>query len=72
MTRISDLTDAGAELIVGGWGSSTRISFAKFSSVYTALGQENTVNNLGLGVLAGLGAAQSLQGNASSIATLLG
>lgn len=72
MTRISDLTDAGAELIVGGWGSSTRISFTKFSNVYTALGQENKVNNLGLGVLAGFGAAQSAQANGSSIATLLG
>lgn len=73
MTCISELTDAGAELIVGGWwGSSTRISFTKFSNVYTALGQENKVNNLGLGVLAGFGAAQSVQGNGSGIATVLG
>lgn len=71
MTFITDLNDSGAELIAGGW-SSTRISFAKFSSVYTALGQENKVNNLGLGVLAGFGAAQSVQANGSSIATLLG
>jgi hypothetical protein len=71
MTPISFLSDAGAELIAGGW-SSTRIRFAKFSTSYTALGQDNTVNNLGLGVLAGFGAAQSLQGNASSIGTVLG
>lgn len=71
MTHVSYLSDAGAELIAGGW-SSTRIRFAKFSTAYTALGQDNTVNNLGLGVLAGFGGAQSVQANGSSIATLLG
>lgn len=71
MTHLSILAEDKAQVISGGWGS-TRIRFAKASGVYTALGQENTVNNLGLGLLAGFGAAQSLQGNGSSIATVLG
>jgi hypothetical protein len=71
MTHLSILADDKSQVITGGWGS-TRIRFAKASGVYTALGQENTVNNLGLGLLAGFGGAQSLQGNGSSIATVLG
>jgi len=71
MTHLSYLADDKAETLSGGW-SFTGIRFAKASGVYTALGQENTVNNLGLGLLAGFGGAQSLQGNASGIATVLG
>lgn len=71
MANLSYIADETAELVAGGW-SFTSIRFAKFSGGYTALGQDNQVNNLGLGVLAGFGAAQSLQGNASSIASALG
>ncbi len=71
MAHLSILADDKAQIIAGGWGFS-RIRFAKASGVYTALGQESTVNNLGLGLLGGFGGAQSLQGNGSSIATVLG
>jgi hypothetical protein len=71
MAHFSCLTDDKAEVVSGGWGF-TGIRFAKASGVYTAIGQENKVNNLGLGLLAGFGGAQSLQGNASGIATVLG
>ena len=71
MTHLSILADDQAQVVAGGWGFAG-IRFAKTSGVYTALGQENTVNNLGLGLLAGFGGAQSLQGNGSSIATVLG
>jgi outer membrane lipoprotein SlyB len=71
MSNLVNLADEQAQSISGGW-SFTSFSFAKASGVYTSLDQSNTVNNLGLGLLAGFGGAQSLQGNGSSIATVLG
>ncbi|NDG73933.1 MAG: hypothetical protein EBX49_01010 [Synechococcaceae bacterium WB8_1B_136] len=71
MTRFTILADDRAELISGGWGS-TRISLFKATKAETNLGQGNQVSNLGLGLLAGYGNAQSLQGNSAGILTLVG
>jgi hypothetical protein len=71
MTNLSILADDRAEVICGGWGS-TRISFFQYAKAQTSLGQVNEANNLGLGLLAGFGNAQSIQGNAAGISTYVG
>lgn len=72
MAHILLLADDRAEVICGGWRSSTFINAFKASKVETGVGQSNQSNNFGLGLLAGYGNAQSMQGNASGIFTLVG
>jgi hypothetical protein len=71
MTHLLIFADDRAELISGGWGS-TRISLSKYVKTETNLGQSNQVSNLGLGLLAGSGNAQSIQGNSAGIFTFVG
>jgi hypothetical protein len=68
MKTIIHLDDQQCEVLRGGyWGNFFSISMTKFSRVPTNIGQSNAATNTGLGLLAGLGNAQSMQGNASEV-----
>jgi len=69
MSNIMMLADLESEHINGGWGSTFKFSSVSLKSVSTKVGQTNTANNLGLGVLFGAGIATSEQMNISEIAT---
>ena len=68
MKSITRLDDQQCEVLRGGyWGNFFSVSMSKFSRTSTTVGQTNTATNTGLGLLVGLGNAQSLQGNASEV-----
>jgi hypothetical protein len=68
MKSITHLDDQQCATLSGGfWGSYTNISMTKFASSYTGFNQTNSANNTGIGLLVGLGNAQSLQGNAAEV-----
>ena len=69
MSNVMMLADLEAQQINGGWGSKFSFSSMSFKAVTTKVGQTNTSNNLGLGVLFGAGIATSEQMNISEIAT---
>jgi hypothetical protein len=71
MSNIVMLPDLEAQHINGGWGSKFSFSSTSFKAVTTKVGQTNTANNLGLGVLFGAGLATSEQMNISEIATFV-
>jgi hypothetical protein len=72
MSSLTLLTDRDAEVINGGWWNSYSFRSFSFKSATTNLGQINTANNLGLGLLYGLGNATSEQLNVSSITSVIG
>jgi len=73
MTHIAFVADECAEVICGGRrGSGINVSQFKYSTVTTNFGQSNQVSNLGVGLLAGYGNAQSIQANEAGIFTLVG
>lgn len=69
MSNLVMLADHEAEQMNGGWGSKFRFSSTSIKTASTSLGQTNTANNLGLGVLFGAGLASSEQINISDIKT---
>lgn len=71
MAYLVNLEDRDSQLVNGGWGSRFNFSSTSFKSVTTKVGQTNTANNLGLGVLYGAGIATSEQMNISEIATFV-
>jgi hypothetical protein len=71
MSNLLILDDLGAQHFNGGWGSFYNFSSTSFKSVTTKVGQTNTANNLGLGVLFGAGIASSEQMNVSDISTFV-
>lgn len=72
MTSIAFLADDRAEVIRGGWRSTTILTMFKATNVATNVAQVNESSNLGLGLLAGYGNAQSLQANSATIFSLAG
>jgi hypothetical protein len=70
MTNYMILADLEAEQINGGFGSFFSYSSKSMKSVGTWVGQSNTSNNLGLGIV-GLGNAQSIQENSALVGTIL-
>jgi len=70
MTNYMILADLEAEQINGGSGSFFTYSSKSMKSVSTRVGQSNTSNNLGLGIV-GLGNAQSIQENSALVGTIL-
>lgn len=71
MSNLLLLDDLDAQYVNGGWGSIYNFSSTSFKAVTTKVGQTNTANNLGLGVLFGAGIATSEQMNISEIATFV-
>jgi hypothetical protein len=71
MAYLVNLEDRDSQLVNGGWGSRFSFSSTNFKRVTTKVGQTNTANNLGLGVLNGAGIATSEQMNISEIATFV-
>lgn len=68
MKTITRLDDHQCEVLRGGyWGNYFSASMTSNSRIKTTVGQTNTATNTGLGLLVGLGNAQSLQGNASEV-----
>jgi hypothetical protein len=68
MKTITHLDEQQCEVLRGGyWGNYFSASMTSFSRVTTTVGQTNTATNTGLGLLVGMGNAQSLQGNASEV-----
>ncbi len=68
MKSITHLDDQQCEMLRGGyWGNFFSASMTSYSRITTTVGQTNTATNTGLGLLVGLGNAQSLQGNASEV-----
>jgi hypothetical protein len=72
MPSLTLLTDHDAEVINGGWWTSYSTSTFSYKSVKTDLTQSNTANNLGVGLLYGIGNATSEQINISSITSVIG
>jgi hypothetical protein len=72
MPSLIHLTDHDSEVINGGWWNSYSFSSFSFKSVSTSLRQSNTANNLGVGLLLGIGNATSEQLNLSSITSAIG
>lgn len=72
MSSLTHLTDRDSEVINGGWRNSYSLRSFSFKSVSTDLTQSNTANNLGVGLLLGIGNATSEQVNISSITSLIG
>ena len=72
MPSLTLLTDHDAEVINGGWWNSYSFSSFSYKSVKTNLTQGNTSNNLGVGLLYGIGNATSEQLNVSSITSMIG
>jgi hypothetical protein len=71
MSKYMMLADLEAQHINGGWGSRYRFSSTSMKSVTTHVGQTNTANNLGLGLLFGSGNATSEQVNIANVTTIL-
>lgn len=72
MTIITRLDDHQCEVLRGGfWGSFTSVSRVRIARSATTLTQGNNAENTGLGLLVGLGNAQSLQGNGADISTIV-
>ncbi len=71
MSNLLILDDLDAQHVNGGWGNIYKFSSTNFKSVTTKVGQSNTANNLGLGVLFGAGIATSEQANISEISTFV-
>ena len=72
MSNVVMLADFEAQHINGGrWGSRFTFTSTAFKTATTNLGQTNSANNLGLGVLFGAGNATSEQVNIASISTFL-
>lgn len=71
MSNVMVLADLEAQHINGGWGSKYRFTSTSIKTVATNVGQVNTSNNLGLGVLFGAGIATSEQMNLSEITTFV-
>jgi hypothetical protein len=68
MKFIIHLDDHQCEVLRGGyWGNVFNVSMTTIARVPTRISQTNTATNTGLGLLAGLGVAQSMQGNASEV-----
>ena len=68
MKTIKHLDEQQCEVLRGGyWGNYFSTSMTSFSRITTTVGQTNTATNTGLGLLVGLGNAQSIQGNASDV-----
>lgn len=72
MSSLIHLTDRDSEVINGGWRNSYSFRSFSYKSVSTDLTQSNTANNLGVGLLFGIGNATSEQVNISSITSLIG
>ncbi|MEX0588791.1 MAG: hypothetical protein WD136_06000 [Cyanobium sp.] len=68
MKSITRLDDHQCEVLRGGyWGNFFSANMTSYSMIKTTVGQTNTATNTGLGLLVGLGNAQSIQGNASEV-----
>ena len=70
MKNITCLDERQCQVLRGGFWS-TYYSTTKFSGASTTINQTNSTNNLGVGLLIGLGNAQSLQGNGAEAMTFI-
>jgi hypothetical protein len=71
MKLITELNDLQSEIVKGGIFDVTNITLTRFASSLVGLGQTNNATNVGLGLLVGLGNAQSIQGNSAVISTFV-
>lgn len=69
MSKCVMLADLEAQYVNGGWGSRFSFSSKSIKNVSTNVGQSNTANNLGLGLLFGAGNATSEQVNIADVVT---
>ena len=72
MSNVVMLAELEAQHINGGrWGSKFSLFSTSMKTVSTNLGQTNTANNVGLGILFGAGNATSEQINVADITTFV-
>ena len=71
MKSFSHLDDHQCEVLKGGVFDVTNITMTSFASSLVGVGQSNSATNVGLGLLVGLGNAQSIQGNGAVITSLV-
>ena len=62
MKSISHLDNHQCEVLKGGIFGGTNITMTRVASSLVGVGQSNNATNVGLGLLVGLGNAQSIQG----------
>jgi parallel beta-helix repeat protein len=70
MMMFTELDSRDSEALSGGWRL-TKTDTTKYSFNTTRLTQGNTVSNNGIGVLLGGGFANSLQGNAFELGSVI-
>jgi hypothetical protein len=71
MKSFSHLDDHQCEVLKGGVFDVTNITMTSFASSLVGVGQSNNATNVGLGLLVGLGNAQSIQGNGAVITSFV-
>jgi hypothetical protein len=71
MKSIAHLNDHQCEVLKGGIFDVTNISMTSLTSSLVGVGQSNNATNVGLGLLVGLGNAQSIQGNGALITSFV-
>jgi|GEM_PF-1818380 hypothetical protein len=71
MKSFSHLDDHQCEVLKGGVFDVTNITMTSFASSLVGVGQSNSATNVGLGLLVGLGNAQSIQGNGAVITSFV-
>ena len=71
MKSFSHLDDHQCEVLKGGVFDVTNITMTSFASSLVGVGQSNGATNVGLGLLVGLGNAQSIQGNGAVITSFV-
>lgn len=71
MKSIAHLDDHQCEVLKGGIFDITSITMTRFASSRVGLGQNNNATNVGLGLLVGLGNAQSIQANGAVITSFV-
>jgi hypothetical protein len=71
MKSFSHLDDHQCEVLKGGIFDVTNINMTSFASSLVGASQSNNATNVGLGLLVGLGNAQSIQGNGAVITSLV-
>jgi hypothetical protein len=71
MKSFSHLDDHQCEVLKGGVFDVTNITMTSFASSLVGVGQSNSATNVGLGLLVGLGNAQSMQGNGAVITSFV-
>jgi hypothetical protein len=72
MSSLCLLADHEAETINGGFFNTFNFNSFSWKAASTNLGQSNNATNVGLGLLLGIGTANSFQANTANVGTIIG